>query len=343
VVGAVLPGGPAERAGLKPGARILEIGQAEAMMIPASALPPEMFVRLLAGPAGSRVTVRSLAAGAAEGQARTDTFVREVNRPPVRDPLAGWGEAPGSAASPTDPELPIWAVPRMAPMRTQGSYLVLLPPGYDPARTYPLVVLLHGSGDNEQAFGKVVTLLGREGVIYLALRAPMPAMDSAIRLGQPSFSAWPFDRPENAPERTVARRDYVDWIFDAVADARKAYSIEGDRVSLYGFSQGGGMALTAAITRPDLVRTVFSEAGSAVPDALLTPQALQRVKDAGVVFRLGHGAEDTVVPPVTSETLAHRLNEAAVPNEVRLFPGAHTITREEGAWARAWVDPLRRR
>jgi len=344
VVTMIIPGGPAEKAGLAPGAQILEIGQGDAMMIPSSALPPQMFARLLSGLAGSPVTVRSVAAGAA--QPRTDTLIRQViaaPAPPARDPLAGWGEAPGAAASPADPELPVWAVPRMAPMRTQGSYLVLLPPGYDPARAYPLVVLLHGSGDNEQAFGKVVTLLGRDGVIYLALRAPMPAMDVTARLGRPSFSAWPFDRPEGAPEWAVARRDYVDWIFDAVADARKAYKIEGDKVSLYGFSQGGGMAVTAALMRPDLVRSVFAEAGSPPPASALTPQALQRAKTAGVTFRLGHGTEDAVLPPAGSEALSRRLTEAGIASEARLFPGAHTITAEEGAWARAWIDPLRRR
>jgi predicted esterase len=346
VVTMVIPGGAAEKAGIAPGAQILEIGQGDAMMIPSSALPPQMFARLLSGPVGSPVTVKSLPAGAPAAQARTDILVRAVvapSAPPARDPLAGWGEAPGAAASPVDPELPVWAIPRMAPMRTQGSYLVLLPPGYDPAQAYPMVVLLHGSGDNEQAFGKVVTLLGRDGVIYLALRAPMPAIDVTARLGRPSFSAWPFDRPEGSPEWAVARRDYVDWIFDAVADARKAYKVEGDKVSLYGFSQGGGMAIPAALMRPDLVRSAFAEAGSPPPEAALTPQALQQVKAAGVTFRFGHGTEDAVVPPAGSDALSRRLGEADIASEVRLFPGAHTITAEEGAWARAWIDPLRRR
>jgi predicted esterase len=220
---------------------------------------------------------------------------------------------------------------------------VLLPPGYNPAQAYPLIVLLHGSGDSEQAFGKVVTELGREGVIYIAVRAPMPAMGTIVSMGRPSFTAWPFDRPEGSPESETARRDYVDWIFDAVADARKSYRIDGDRISIFGFSQGGGMAVTAALARPQLVRSVFSAAGSAVPATIATPQALLALKRAGVQFRLGHGAEDPVVPPATSEALARRLTEAGVLNEVRLFPGKHTITREEGAWARAWIDPLRRR
>lgn len=341
VVTMVIPGGAAEKAGITPGAQILEIGQGDAMMIPSSALPPQMFARLLSGPVGSPVTVKFLPTGAPAAQARIDTLVRAAVAQPKPDPLAAWGEAPGAAISPVDPELPVWAIPRMAPMRTQGAYLVLLPPGYDPAQAYPLVVLLHGSGDNEQAFGKVVTLLGREGVIYLALRAPMPAMDVTARLGRPSFSAWPFDRPEGAPEWAVARRDYVDWIFGAVADARKAYKIEGDKVSLYGFSQGGGMAITAALMRPDLVRSVFAEAGSPPPASVLTPQALQRAKTAGVTFRLGHGTEDAVLPPAGSEALSRRLTAAGIASEVRLFPGAHTITAEEGAWARAWIDPLR--
>jgi predicted esterase len=62
-----------------------------------------------------------------------------------------------------------------------------------------------------------------------------------------------------------------------------------------------------------------------------------------VTFRLGHGTEDAVLPPEGSEALSRRLTEAGIVSEVRLFPGAHTITAEESAWARAWIDPLRRR
>jgi hypothetical protein len=82
-----------------------------------------MFARLLSGPAGSPVKVKSVAAVGASAQARTDILIRQMitpPAPPARDPLAAWGEAPGATASPADPELPVWAVPRMAPMRTKG-------------------------------------------------------------------------------------------------------------------------------------------------------------------------------------------------------------------------------
>jgi hypothetical protein len=134
-----------------------------------------------------------------------------------------WGSDAGPAKyqAPNRP-LPSWVVSRLSPMRTQGSFLVILPPDYDKStRKYPVCVLLHGAGGNERQFGTVSTQLGRDGVIFIAIRAPFSNPDGTIALKSPSYSAWPSDPlPNDSPVLDIALRDYVDWIFDAVSDVQ---------------------------------------------------------------------------------------------------------------------------
>ena len=65
------------------------------------------------------------------------------------------------------------------------------PPDYDSSnRRYPIFVILHGNGSNETSRGQLADDFGREGVIYVAVRAPYPSGGSAGR-GQPGYTAWP--------------------------------------------------------------------------------------------------------------------------------------------------------
>ena len=263
---------------------------------------------------------------------------------PKTDPLIFWGEKAGAKANPADPQLPAYATPRMAPMRTQGSYVVVLPPDYETSnRRYPLVMLLHGSGDSEQLFARVSVAFGREGVIYAAPRAPFPAMNVIVQYKQPGFTAWPWDRPNPSPEAEQARRDYADWIFDVAADVARNYRVQDGKLSMYGFSQGGGMAVTCALLHPERVGQVFSEAGSAPPDSWFTPAALTALKNQRVQFTVVHGRDDRTHLPAVSTALDAKLRAGGVASDLRIVAGTHEITDEMVGFARAWVDKVRLR
>ena len=239
-------------------------------------------------------------------------------------------------------EPPSWVVQRRAPMRTQGAYAVMLPPDYETnSREYPLCVLIHGSGGSEMHWDRLMQAFGREGVVYLAVRAPYASVDGIIELGEAAYTAWPPGQfPTGSPSIDTARREYVNWIFDAVTEVQKEFRVRKGKVFLYGYSQGGGIASTAAALYPEKVQSYLAQAGSAVPPNFMTDERIQRMKAEGVQAWLVHGREDTVVPVDRSTSLAERFKAASVSVELRLVAGDHPISAESTSVGKEWMEKI---
>jgi predicted esterase len=216
-------------------------------------------------------------------------------------------------------------------MQIRGTYEVLLPPDYDKSnRQYPICVLLHGNGDNESRFARLADSVGREGVIYIAVRAPYGSNGSAD-----SYTAWPPDHVDDNLMPSI-RNDYVNWIFNVVRAVQKEYRVGPRQVFIHGFSQGGQFALLSALLHPDLVKSVFVQSGSAAPASYFTPASLAAVKKAGVTVWISQGEQDTTVLPENSQKLATQLKNAGIPVTMRLLPGVHTITKEMVEFTKEW-------
>jgi len=330
VVAQVLAGSPAGRSGaLEAGDRIVAIASGDGAAVSTLGLSSAQIGQLIQGPVGSEVRLSVVSASEALGAGREVTLVRER-----MNPSSPWGAGVPAGSNPS------WVEPQFLPMRVLGSYLVILPPDYESSdAAYPICVLLHGSGSSEQSFGPIATQLGREGIIYVAVRAPYVSIDATIELRRPGFTAWPPDEvSEDSPLYSVPRVDYVDWIFDVVDAVRAQYRVRPGRVSLFGFSQGGGIAASAAALYPDRVRSLYSQSGSTPPDSFLTEERLAAIRDAGVAVWMVHGSEDTVVPLQDATALAERLTGAGVPVDFRVVPGGHEITSEMFGFAAEWLQ-----
>lgn len=162
------------------------------------------------------------------------------------------------------------------PSKSVGSdrpVVLYLPPGYDPKaeRTYPLLLLLHGSGDDETAWTEV----GRANLIA----------DNLIAAGkiEPTIIAMPFGHPVRVDDgsRRGDNRQRSDSLFrDDVMNDLLPFLEEHVRVSrepgdraLAGLSMGGGHALSIGLTNPETFSAVaaFSAAApQAESEELLT-------------------------------------------------------------------------
>jgi enterochelin esterase-like enzyme len=113
--------------------------------------------------------------------------------------------------------------------RVQG-YTVYTPPGYDPKRTYPLMLVLHGGSSNGNLFLGVV-------------------LGNNMNWKEYDQHLWDTYQPRWYPEWIVAAPDgygQVMWrymgeqdVLDVLADIKKNYSVDPDRVVLSGLSNGG--------------------------------------------------------------------------------------------------------
>ena len=195
-----------------------------------------------------------------------------------------------------------------------------------------LLVLMHGVGSNEQdLFGLSAHIPDRFHV--LSLRAPH-------RMG-PGSHAW-FDfsvEPGGArrinEEQEAASRALVVQTVDA---ASAQLGIPPERVVVGGFSQGGIMALSLLLTRPDLLQAAMvwhSRLLAQVVPLQAPPDALR-----GKQLWLSHGTHDNVIPLAHAQAIAQHMAPLPVSVTYREFPGAHEIRPPELAATVAWLESL---
>jgi len=194
--------------------------------------------------------------------------------------------------------------------------------------TSPLIVLLHGRGDNPESFVRLAWRLAerlRTPVRFVAARAPHP-------IGLAQGRQW-FDPKDGGPEASLGARLND---FDVFFESLKATYPEAPPPVVVGFSQGAMMALHLAFGRPTAIAGAASLSGG-----LVAPGG-QPGTGRPPVF-IAAGAKDTIVPPMRSWQAADILAEAGFAVTRYPFDGSHRIDDDEldalGAWLRPIIAP----
>jgi predicted esterase len=220
---------------------------------------------------------------------------------------------------------------------SMGTYVALLPPDYATSeRSYPVCIVLHGSGSSETGHARVSAPLGREGVIYLAPRALQAHVGATIASGRAGWTVWPPEAPSEASELNPMAL-HVEWVFACLDDAMERYRIDPDRVAIWGHSQGAAGALSCAARHPDRVHAVCAYAGY-YPVEEITDARIAAMIENGVAIHLAHARDDRVVEPKTTEELETRLREARAAFHVAWFDnGGHGLFPDVVEWSKRWL------
>ncbi|MFE7405387.1 alpha/beta hydrolase family esterase [Isoptericola sp. NPDC057559] len=178
---------------------------------------------------------------------------------------------------------------------------VHVPPGYDPARPAPLVVVLHGFGSGtarvDAALGLRDEALAR-GVLY--------ALPEGTE-GPDGRRFW------NASDACCgADRGGVDdsaYLALVIRTLEASYAVDPGRVAVVGYSNGGFMAYRTACDHADLVAVAVSLAGAMPADdrACRPSRAVSVVQAHGTadtVIRAGGGVRDGHAYPAAAESAA---------------------------------------
>jgi polyhydroxybutyrate depolymerase len=157
-----------------------------------------------------------------------------------------------------------------------------LPHFYNAKKSYSLIVLLHGRGNN-------ATLTD----LYLGLSRSQPFHDYLLLLPEGTVrddgqQVW------NATESCCAtnNRDVDDskYLQDLVAEVKSKYSVDPKRIYLYGHSNGGFMSYRLACDTNGLFAGVVSVAGS----EFANPADCKTTTPINILQI--HGTEDSIVP-----------------------------------------------
>lgn len=131
---------------------------------------------------------------------------------------------------------------------------VAIPSDYTTSSRYPLVISLHGFGSNGFLKAADMGLLERVDSRQYVLVTPDGTENPA---GRRFWNATPACC---APSDNLV--DDAAYIRSLIKEAADTYSIDVSRVSLFGASNGGFMALRMACESSDLITSVVSLAGS---------------------------------------------------------------------------------
>lgn len=214
-------------------------------------------------------------------------------------PAAPSSSAPGPTASP--------------PIAPSGdvSWVEHLPDGEPDDAALPLVVGVHGLGDNPESFCHVF------GELRARVRVACPR--AFARHGR-GWSWFPLGQPDAQQATDIAAA--ADRLGDAIAALAAARRAPGAPI-VTGFSQGGALALALAVRRPGSIRRAVPIGGWLPPG--LHPAEGSRVAPITAL----HGETDTRVPFERTRSLIEALAARGEPATLRSFPGVgHTVPPE---------------
>jgi predicted esterase len=185
-------------------------------------------------------------------------------------------------------------------------YALYLPPSFDPAKRYPLVVSLHSEDSNQrlnmrQLFG-MPARYGEADPPDMRYFPVTRAVDFIV--------ACPWARGAMGYQG-IAEQD----VYDMLADVERRFPVDEDRVYLTGISMGGGGALWLALSRPDVW-------AATAPLCPLPPLGAWEgaVNASNLAVRLFQGEIDPIVAPEKSRAWQRRLLDVGVAADYIEYP-----------------------
>jgi phospholipase/carboxylesterase len=197
------------------------------------------------------------------------------------------------------------------------SCQVRFPADYDPARTYPLLVALHGSGGSPMNFDSLWEKHAAAQCIFAAPEGPYPF--SARQGGSMGRSWYLLVKDRRIWE--LADPLAVQAMIATVVELKASYKV--GPVYILGFSQGAALAYQAAIGHPETFAGVLAVAG-VFPAESIRPADLERARDTLRIF-IAHGSRDPKIHPRQSETARALLEKAGFQVSFQAFKGGHAI------------------
>jgi acetyl esterase/lipase len=198
-------------------------------------------------------------------------------------------------------------------------YALYLPRNFKADTKYPLVVSLHGAGSNHRlnlrrVFGKS----NKPGETDVEATRYFPEWR-----GVDYIVACPLARGTMGYQG-IAEKD----VYDVLADVKKRFAIDEDRVYLTGLSMGGGGTLWLGLTRPDLWAAI-------APVCPAPPRGTEELAGnaLNVPVHVFEGGADPAVKPDGVREFVKRLEGGGVKVEYTEYPGVG-----HNSWENAYKD-----
>ena len=179
-----------------------------------------------------------------------------------------------------------------------------------------LLILLHGVGGNEQNLFAVAAAAERDSLVVLPR--------GRLTLGPAAFAWFHVTFGASGPRINVAEaNDSRLELIRFVGALQALHGVAPTRTVIAGFSQGGILSASVALSAPDRVAGFGLLSGRILPE--LEPALAPQAQLATLRAFVGHGRADDKLPVDWATRSAEWLTELGVPHTLRLYPTGHEL------------------
>jgi phospholipase/carboxylesterase len=195
----------------------------------------------------------------------------------------------------------------------------------------PCLVMLHGVGANESGFIELARRFDPKQVVILA-RGPLVLGPQQFAWFQVNFTAnGPAINPVQAEQ---ARVKLIAFIGQLAA----LHGVDPARIVIAGFSQGGIMSASVALTRPGKLAGFGIWSGRVLPEIL--PMVVVDPRLAQLPAFVSHGVQDQVLGIHFARNTKQVLDGFGVPLRYHEYEGGHILSGAMLGDFTAWLNAL---
>jgi len=215
-----------------------------------------------------------------------------------------------------------------------------IPRQYEPNYAYPLLVLFHARGGDEDQMVRSMPAMSWRNYVGLSLRGPEPA----LRRGCSDGFGWgpAFARPDRlaarrstaVPEAELFHRrlqgaspdplDLLeDGVFSAIRQTRRALHVHSERIFLVGCGEGAAVAYRLGLSDPERFAGVVAINGW-IPGGFRPLARLKACRDLRVL--VVHGEWNARVPVRAARRDVALLRAGGLRVAFQSYPCAHRLT-----------------
>jgi phospholipase/carboxylesterase len=200
-----------------------------------------------------------------------------------------------------------------------------------PAQPGRLLVLLHGVGGNETNLVPFADAVA-EDTLVVFVRGPLQLGPDQFAWFRVTFTA---EGPQIVPDEAEASRKAL---IQLLVQLQAQYGITAEKTVIAGFSQGGILSASVALSAPQSVAGFGLLSGRILPE--LAPATAARTELVNLKAFVGHGEYDSKLPVAWAHRSDALLRDLGVKHALHLYPIGHEISAEMQADFFQWLHKL---
>lgn len=191
----------------------------------------------------------------------------------------------------------------------------------------PILFLLHGYGSHEEDLYSFANYLPEEYLI-ISLRAPL-----TLGFGGYAWYSIHFNEQQDKWSDDAEAKRAQDIILYNIDYHLEQFKLEGQKVSLLGFSQGAILSWAVGLSHPERIDKIIALSGYVNEDIFgYAKEGLDQLR----IFS-SHGTEDPTLPVDWARKGIALVEKKDLKVEYKEYPAGHSINPENFADLLAWL------